>query len=93
MDNALTTRVSCYAGSTSPEHPRAFHWQGRAYAVQEILHRWRTPQGLGFYVHCVPGDSFFNLFYDTQEDTWYIQPGDYDMMVENHHHQPNLQGD
>jgi len=93
MDNAVKSRVTCYAGSTFPEHPRSFCWQEQAYTVQEVIQRWRTPQDLGFYVRCEPGDALFNLFYNPQEDTWQIQPRGYTLIKENFQSKPNIQGD
>ena len=93
MGNSLISQVTCYAGSTYPEHPRAFHWQDQRFAVQEVIHRWRTPQGLGFYVRCAPGNALFHLFYITQEDQWHITPDGYAMNKENSHPKPRIQGD
>jgi hypothetical protein len=43
-------QVRCYAGASYPERPQAVCLQGEWHAVQAILQRWRTPQGIGFQV-------------------------------------------
>lgn len=66
--------VECYAGSTYPEQPRAFHWEGQRFLVGEILQRRREPHGIGFLVRCTPDGELFELFYQTEEDQWQIRP-------------------
>ena len=92
MDNAVTSRVTCYAGSSYPEHPRTIRWNEKDYHVAEEIHRWRTPQGLGFSVRCEPGETLFDLFYDAQEDTWQVQPRGY-VIKRNSQPKPTIQGD
>lgn len=70
----MNAKVECYAGSTSPETPRALEWEGQRYVVKEVLLRRREPHGIGFFVRCTPGDVLFDLFYHTQKDQWQIQP-------------------
>jgi hypothetical protein len=70
----MSTEVECYAGSSSPETPRAFTWDGQRYRVQAVLNRRREPNGLGFLVHCTPGEAIFDLFYLIEADQWQIQP-------------------
>jgi hypothetical protein len=69
----MTAEVECYAGSTYPEKPRAFSWEGQRYEVQTILDQYREPDGIGFRVRCLPGGMLFNLFYSFSEDRWRIQ--------------------
>jgi hypothetical protein len=68
------SRVESYAGSSYPEHPRAFVWEEQGYQVQEIISRSRDPEGLRFLVRCSPGDTLFDLYYQIEDDDWQIQP-------------------
>jgi hypothetical protein len=70
----MKDHVECYAGGSYPEDPRTVIWKGQRYNVQEVLHRCRTPDGVGFLVQCSPEERTFNLFYLTQERRWQIQP-------------------
>jgi hypothetical protein len=70
----MNAKVIAYAGSTYPESPRSFEWEGQTYLVQTVLERWREPHRLGFLVRCTPGETLFELFYLIQEDQWQIQP-------------------
>jgi hypothetical protein len=70
----MSTEVECYAGGSSPETPRAFTWEGQRYLVGEVLTRRREPTGLGYLVHCSPGDAIFDLFYLIEAEQWQIQP-------------------
>jgi len=70
----MNTIVECYAGSSSPETPRALVWVGQRFTIQTILERWREPHGIGFLVLCMPGEAFFDLFYTTETNQWQIHP-------------------
>jgi hypothetical protein len=70
----MKTQVACYAGSSYPEAPHAFDWEGQRYTVVKILERRREPHGIGFLIHCIPGDQLFDLFYLLETDEWQIQP-------------------
>ncbi len=70
----MNPQVTCYAGSTYPEHPRAFTWEGEHYTIQEILQRRREPESLGFLVRCAPDDILFDLIYFIDQDHWEIYP-------------------
>ena len=70
----MTHAVEAYAGSTYPESPRALIWEDCRYEVQEILHRRREPQGVGFIVRCNPDQAMFDLFYESEKEEWQIQP-------------------
>jgi hypothetical protein len=48
-------RVRCYAGSTYPERPEAFEWEGAEKQVARIMQRWRTPEAIGFRVRTEDG--------------------------------------
>jgi len=65
--------VRCYAGSTYPERPEAFEWEGAEKSVAEILYRWRTPTALGFRVRTADG-MVFDLMYDLPSDRWAVIP-------------------
>ena len=70
----MKSSVESYAGSTSPETPRALTWEGQRYTVDAVLARRREPNGLGFLVRCTPNNTLFDLFYLTEEDQWQIRP-------------------
>ena len=70
----MKAKVECYAGSSYPEQPRALLWEGQRYTVQAVLERRREPHGIGFLIHCTPGDRIFDIFYRTEDDQWQIQP-------------------
>ncbi|HXF69809.1 MAG TPA: hypothetical protein VNK89_08375 [Thermoflexus sp.] len=65
--------VRCYAGSTYPERPESFEWEGTEKSVREILRRWRTPEALGFRVRTIDGMTF-DLIYDLRWDRWTVIP-------------------
>jgi hypothetical protein len=73
----MTSRVNCYAGSSYPEHPRSFTWEGRLYEVKEMIHRRREPHGVDFIVRCVQDEALFELFYTFEDQTWHIMPKGY----------------
>ncbi|WP_273090663.1 hypothetical protein [Thermoflexus sp.] len=66
-------RVRCYAGSTYPERPEAFEWEGAEKQVARILQRWRTPEAIGFRVRTEDG-MIFDLIYDLRWDQWTVIP-------------------
>jgi len=70
----MKNEVACYAGSTYPERPLSFRWEGTAYRVQETIDQRRQPDGVGFLVACSPDGAVFDLFYRQVEDDWQIQP-------------------
>jgi hypothetical protein len=70
----MSPEVECYAGGSYPERPKAFQWEGQRYEVQEIIQRWREPEGIGFLVRCSPDERIFDLFYTSRKDYWQISP-------------------
>ena len=81
--------VECYAGSTYPEHPRAFVWQGARYVVTRVLRQWRerdpsaeaATELWGFEVEARAGGTAqrggkgaFILRYAPAADHWDITP-------------------
>jgi hypothetical protein len=70
----MSQHVECYAGSTYPEQPRGFVWEGQHFEVQAILRRRQEPDGIGFLVRCDPDKRCFDLFYSTVENQWRITP-------------------
>jgi hypothetical protein len=78
----MTSRVNCYAGSSYPEHPRSFTWEGRLYEVKEMIHRRREPHGVDFIVRCVQDEALFELFYTFEDQTWHIMPKGYIILEE-----------
>jgi hypothetical protein len=86
----VTNNVQCYAGSTYPEKPRAFDWEGCHYVVEDILRRWREPQGFGFIVRCSQGSEVFSLFYRIEDDDWQIQTQGSIMIEEKPHQNKSL---
>jgi len=70
----MTEAVECYAGSTYPEHPRAFEYDGIRYTVGEIIDRRRNPDGVGFLVRCSSPTLLFDLYYRVDVARWLISP-------------------
>lgn len=70
----MSPEVESYAGATYPERPKAFHWDGQRYHVQEIIQRRREPEGTGFLVRCDLDEKYFDLFYNSIENRWRITP-------------------
>ncbi len=68
----MKVQVESYAGSNHPETPRTIIWEGQRYTVQKVLERRREPHGLGFLVHCIPGDQICDLFYLLETEEWQI---------------------
>lgn len=89
----MTYEVECYAGSTYPEKPRAFYWEGRRYEVQAILDQRREPDGVGFLVRCSPEGNLFDLFYIISKDQWKIQSKGSTVNETAVQPKPNSQGD
>jgi hypothetical protein len=88
----MTPVVECYAGSTYPERPRAFHWEDQRYEVQSVINQRREPAGVGFLVRCSPDDALFDLFYQTDENTWQIRPKGFVNQKEKPRPPSNTQG-
>ena len=61
--------VSCYAGASYPERPRALLWAGHWLAVAAVEARWRTPSGPTFRVRVVDGRRF-TLAYQERAEVW-----------------------
>jgi len=66
-----SAEVECRSDASYGERPQAFTWGSRRSEVAEVLHRWRTPLGIGFWVSTQEGD-LFELFYDASQDVWYV---------------------
>jgi hypothetical protein len=84
--------VEAYAGGSYPERPRAFTWEGKRLAVQEILERRREPNGIGFIVGTAHDRVLFDLFYDSEKDAWVIQPTQLPLNAQETIIKPTLQG-
>jgi hypothetical protein len=70
--------VECYAGYRAEEAPRALHWGGRRFAVQEILDRWyqagtdpQTPSADYFKVRTEDG-AIHIIKYEPAIYAWYL---------------------
>ena len=70
----MSDKVTAYAGSTYPESPRSFEWEGQTYFVQTVIERWREPHRLKFLVCCTPDATLFELVYLIEEDQWQVRP-------------------
>lgn len=62
--------VRCYAGAFYPERPRAVCLEGEWCAVEAVLQRWRTPEGIGFRVR-TEHLLVLDLLYNESEQRWY----------------------
>jgi hypothetical protein len=67
----LSDAVECQSGAGYAERPKALVWQGQRLVVQQVLDRWRLPQGSGFRVLTCDG-QVFELFYDELDDGWQV---------------------
>jgi hypothetical protein len=63
------TRVHCYAGTSYPERPVAFEWEGGWQEVIEMLWQARTPEGLVFHV-LTGNDRRCELAWREIDDSW-----------------------
>lgn len=76
--------VECYSGYAYAERPVAFVWRGQRYQVEQILKRWRSPEGPGFLV-LTSGDIRFELIYSEADDEWALRlPADNPPRKEKH---------
>jgi len=64
-------RVRCYAGTSYPERPIAFEWEGVWREVAELLRQTRTPEGLAFDV-LTKDRQRFRLEWHQVQDDWRI---------------------
>jgi hypothetical protein len=51
----------------------ALYHDGERLVIQQILARWRTPEGRRFRV-LADGRLIFELFYNQADDRWVIEP-------------------
>ena len=68
MDN----KVTCHSGYEYAERPISFQWRDERLEIEEILSRWRSPEGKVFRVRTVD-DQVFELHYSELADEWQIQ--------------------
>lgn len=66
------TRVRCYAGTSHPERPVAFEWEGGWLEVAEVLRQARTPEGLFFRVLAEDGQRYELAWMET-DDAWSVK--------------------
>jgi hypothetical protein len=64
--------VHCLSSSAYADQPLTLEWQGTTRAVRLVLRRWRSPQGVGFWVRTEDGQDFA-LFYDESREEWSIE--------------------
>jgi hypothetical protein len=64
-------RVRCYAGTSYPERPVAFEWEGRWLDVAKVLWSARTPTGSVFDVQA-NGERKFWLEWEQARDSWKV---------------------
>jgi len=63
--------VECRSDSEYAERPVSVWWQGERLEVTQILRRWRTPSGKGFWVSTRDSQDF-ELFYDLIANAWRV---------------------
>ena len=73
MDDSVNDPVVCRSDSQYPERPVALYYDGERLAIDQVLARWRTPEGRRFRV-LARGHLAFELFYHEAEDRWEIEP-------------------
>jgi len=64
--------VECRSETEYAERPLAFYWRGEWLHVDELLSRWRTPEGKWFRVAAQNGEVF-ELHYNEALDEWLIR--------------------
>lgn len=64
-------QVEAHAGSTYPEEPRAFRWQGKRREVACVEARWKEP-GRSVYVVRDRDNDRFRLTYNYLKGRWDI---------------------
>lgn len=63
--------VECRSESEYAERPVALTWEGSRLEIDEILTRWRSPNGKHFRVR-TNDLRVFDLWYNEAEDTWEV---------------------
>ncbi len=63
--------VECRSDLDFADTPLALYWEGQRFKIDEIVARWRTPQGKVFRVKAA-GNQLFELLYDEINDEWHI---------------------
>jgi hypothetical protein len=64
--------VHCYAGTSYPERPVAFEWEGRWLDVTRIIAQARSPAGLEFDLLAEDGQRY-RLKWAEISDVWSIE--------------------
>jgi hypothetical protein len=65
-------QVICRSEAHYAERPVALIWQGQRLEINEIVSRWRAPQGRHFLVK-TQGNQLFELSYDEGKDIWQVR--------------------
>lgn len=65
--------VVCRSDTLYPERPTLFYHADQQWIIQNIIARWRTPQGYHFRVRTTT-DQLFELSYNEADDRWLIKP-------------------
>jgi hypothetical protein len=68
----MTNLVECHSGHEYAERPVSFYWEGQRVEIEEIVARWRVPEGKRFRVLTTDG-QIFELFYGELYDEWSIR--------------------
>jgi hypothetical protein len=68
----VPARVECYSGLEYADRPRAVWWQGARVEVEIVEAEWRSPEGKGFRVRLISGQTL-DLFFSTRTNEWSIQ--------------------
>ena len=71
----MNENVICRSNSEYADQPTAILWEGERIEIEEIISRWRSPEGKYFLVR-TREDRQFKLFYDEVNDKWHLQPGE-----------------
>jgi hypothetical protein len=64
--------VECHSGSKYAERPTALYWKEERLEVSLVINRWRTPNGIVFWVE-TKDDQQFELSYNEGSDQWKIK--------------------
>lgn len=65
-------QVLCHSGYEYAEYPIALYWHGERHRIEQIIARWRTPEGKSFRVRTGNGWEF-EIFYALSTDSWRVE--------------------
>ena len=68
----MMPRVRCYAGTSYPERPLAFEWEGVWRDVVAVVRSARSPEGMVFDVLSQDGRRYRLMWFEAS-DNWSVE--------------------